>query len=118
MKKTLVLAILIALCAFLCVSCDVFPLRLKGTYIPVGSNYTSAPYVEFLFKKGNNVEAVTTVGRKRMTGQYRLDKGHISFIWDNGDFDRYTIEKVGGVYHGDFWLDGKYQYTQGSYGKF
>lgn len=116
MKKTLVLAILVALCALLCVSCDVFPLKLNGTYIPIGGNYMSAPYVEFLFK-GNNVEAYTTVGHKRMTGQYRLEKGHISFIWDNGDFDRYSIEKFsGGEAH--FWLDGKYAYADGSYGYF
>ena len=114
MKKTLVLAIVVALCAFLCVSCDVFPMKLNGNYIPVGSNMKSAPYHDLRFS-GNSVEAFTTVKHVRLSGQFRIEKGHISFIWDNGDFERYTIEKVGGVYHGDFWLDGKYQYSQGAY---
>lgn len=116
MKKTLVLAIVVALCASLCVSCEVFPLKLKGTYIPVGPNLESAPYREFRFS-GSHVDAYTTVGHKRMTGQYRLENGHISLIWDNGDFDRYSIEKFsGGEAH--FWLDGKYAYADGSYGYF
>lgn len=114
MKKTIVLVIAIVLCAFLCVSCDTLFFRLRGTYYPVGGNASSAPFKEVKFGK-SSIDAYTTADGY-IHGTYTLKSGHLNVLWDKLGSDRYSIEK--GPYHGDFWLDGKYSYTQGSYGYF
>lgn len=112
MKKTLVIALAIVLCASLFVSCDSVFNKPRGTYFPLGANASSAPFREIKFGK-SDIDAYVA-GYGYISGTYTLSRGHLEVYWKGLGSERYKIElKTLG-----FWLDDKYLYESGSYGYF
>ena len=92
MKKTLVLAILVALCASLCISCQQEPShKLSGMYrqsYPDTEGTGPFYFVEFSGQRVFKYDKSLALLQK---GDYSLEGTSLSILWDSGKRSSYTV---------------------------